>query len=55
MAVDDTNRPPKEIFAIVRVADIRATPSYSIYPDPHRFIRSGGFRIVSDIEVVVST
>jgi len=55
MAIDDTNRPPGGVFAIVRVSDIRAIPSYSIYPDPYRFIRSGAFRIVSDIEVVIST
>ncbi|KIM82107.1 hypothetical protein PILCRDRAFT_88871 [Piloderma croceum F 1598] len=41
LTVCDSATPPKEQYAIIRVANIRMSPSYTIYSDPHRLVYEG--------------
>jgi hypothetical protein len=44
LTVCDSATPPKELYAIVRVSNVRTSPSYAIYSDPHRLVYEGTLR-----------
>lgn len=44
LTVCDSATPPKEQYAIIRVANVRTSPSYAIYSDPHRLVYEGTLR-----------
>jgi len=50
---DSTSAPPKELYAIIRVSNIRNSPEYIIYPDPHKLFHEGDLRIASDVEITL--
>ncbi|KAF7971375.1 hypothetical protein HWV62_21338 [Athelia sp. TMB] len=46
-----TTIPPKDIYVIARVSQVRTTPAYSLYCDPHLLFYKGVLRVASSIEV----
>ena len=46
-----TTIPPKDIYVIARVSQVRTTPAYSLYCDPHILFYKGALRVASSIEV----
>ncbi|KAJ6491690.1 hypothetical protein C8R47DRAFT_976213, partial [Mycena vitilis] len=45
---------PAAVYLLVRVWNIRGAQSYTMLPDPHRRLYTGGLKIVSNIEAVLS-
>ncbi|KAI5833915.1 hypothetical protein K523DRAFT_412925 [Schizophyllum commune Tattone D] len=43
--------PPKHVYVLVHVTDIRGEPQMTIIKDPHRSLYTGDLHIVSDVEV----
>ncbi|KAJ7655665.1 hypothetical protein DFH06DRAFT_1132757 [Mycena polygramma] len=46
---------PAAVYLLVRVWNIRGARSYTILPDPHRYLYTGGLKIVSNIQAVLSS
>jgi len=49
--IQESASPPKELYIIFRVSNVRESPTLTIYPDPHRLLFTGDLCIVSDVEV----
>ncbi|KAH9838232.1 uncharacterized protein C8Q71DRAFT_906078 [Rhodofomes roseus] len=47
--------PPRHVYVLMRVFNIRTRPGYKIFLDPHRCVYKGGLVIESDVEISVST
>ncbi|KAE9405868.1 hypothetical protein BT96DRAFT_972297 [Gymnopus androsaceus JB14] len=54
MRIRSASEVQPEIYVILRIADIRSTPSYRFLPDPHRLLYDGACTVVSDVQVVIN-
>jgi len=51
LTIHESVSPPKELYIIFRVSNVRESPTLTMYPDPHRLLFTGDLRIASEVEV----
>lgn len=59
MTLREPNAVPREIYVLARIWSVRSENvgniRFKMYPDPHRMLYDRALKVVSDVEVVLSS